>query len=229
MKPLCPPMILLPLFALCLPQVTSASIIFHFEDTERNVENATFLPQSGPSNVTVKTSGHLVGPGDPADAALSYVTPLGLGVNNTTVTPDDRMLVPLTLFNTLNTYLVDSQHGGEFIRFEFSVPFRVELLWLRDAGPGERFSLLADGQRIDIVGIFGTDEITKIHPAGMIAFPGTMPYATTYDLYAHSSFLAANFHGDARPAVPEPTAALVWCGLSATILVCRRRRGGRGC
>jgi hypothetical protein len=126
--------------------------------------------------------------------------------------PNDRDPVILSLFQTINTFVVDSNDGGEFIRLQFSAPVQLELVYFTDAGPHERFSLLADGQAIDIKGIFGTDVITAIHPAGMVQFPAGMPFATTYDFIAHSSWVLHNVHVNGGE-VPEPSTAIIWCAL----------------
>ena len=160
MKIISPYVLCLGVLLLSLVNAASASVAFRFVGEENGVENVPLFPEDGPGSVTVVTTGHLVGLNDPNDAALSYITPLGLAVNNTTVAPDDRRLVPLTLFDAVDTFQVDSDGGGEFIRLVFSLPSQIELVYFTDAGPGERFSLIADGQVIDVTALFGTDEIT---------------------------------------------------------------------
>ena len=122
--------------------------------------------------------------------------------------------MPLTLFEAVDTFQVDSDYGGDFVRLEFSLPSQINLVYFMDAGAGERFGLVADGQAIDLHAMFGTDEITKIHPAGMVQFPDTMPFATTYDFLSFSSVNLHNVHVD---VIPEPTSALVWWGLGLAL------------
>lgn len=201
--------------------VASASVHFILAGDERDVENVPLLPDNGSSALTVTTTGHLLDPNQSDSHAVSYMTPLGLAVNNKNVRPNDRELVPLTVFSAVDTFQLDSRHGGEFTRLEFSSPIRLNLLHFTGVGPGERFSLLADGNAIDIQAMFGTDEITAINSAGMVYFPSTMPVATVYDLIPHSAFALGNVL-TSDPVIPEPATALIWCGLGLAFLGARR-------
>ena len=49
----------------------------------------------------------------------------------------------------------------------------------------------------------------------MVEFPDSMPFATTYDFYSHSSFNLHNVHVD---VIPEATAAFTWCGLGLALV-----------
>jgi hypothetical protein len=212
-------------FGACLASIACASVQFRFTGTEQNVEYVPWSAQGEADLLTVTTTGHVLGQADTEETALSYVTPLGLGVNNTSVQPDDRNRVPVSLFQTVNTFQVESAQGGEFVRLVFSAPAQLDLVYFTDAGAGERFSLYADGQAIDVNALFGTDEIIKIHPAGMVQFPETMPFATTYDFVAHSSWNLHNVHVTPDTShAPEPAGAIIWCGFGLPLLGWRRMR-----
>ena len=120
--------------SLCLATAVSASISFRFTGTEQNIENVPIAPVDG-TGLTVTTTGHLIQANDPDSAALSYITPLGLGVNDTTAVPTDRNQVPVSLFTAINTFQVESNGVGEFIRLQFSAPANWTSSISRTRGP----------------------------------------------------------------------------------------------
>jgi hypothetical protein len=218
---------------LSLDMASGAVTDFRFRapfNTERDVEGEEFEPVSstGPGNLRVTVTGGILG-GTPAenDNAHAVLSDWGLGVNGDVSAGEDRH------YFTRRTH-VSKNSPGEVLRLQFSDdkgnPRKVQLTkvlftWV---GAFEKFDLAIDGKDIDVPAVFGTDEIYKLRPRchvpGLVLFPDTLPFGTTFEFIARNCGDAWNIEN--VEVIPEPSTLLIWAGLGigGVGLAWRRRR-----
>ena len=190
---------------------------------EANVEGQTFQALPGGSNLSVTTTGGVLGGSAAQNANYDAIqTDWGLGVLDKNDPQGDRSW----LFNRIH---VDGKgSAGEVIRLDFSEKIEVKSVFFAWAGPLEKFGLAIDGVAVDVVAAFGTDNIWNLAPAGrppgLVEFPETLAWGNTFEFIAQGANNEWNIEN--VEVVPEPTTLAIWAqfALGATFLHGRRKR-----
>jgi hypothetical protein len=208
-----------------------ADIKYHFKpgvegQTLGLAQFAEIAPEFGPQSFKVQLSGSLVGSAPSADAstARAYLDRWGLGVLNPKAGKD---------IGVQGQVLLDANSGGEYLRLTFPVPVQLTFLTFSLASLTDKFELVADGNPVNLGGLFpGLPTIRAISDA-QGNWPGTvdftrakqpLSFARNWDVLAIGGD-GTQVENVGVNQIPEPSTLILWAvGLAAAGVLGVRRR-----